>query len=110
MENREARVKWLRPLIYVLAAFALYRCWPARGVLWWALLCSAVLMAWSHATLSAEIKERRHVDLAVAVNPRLAAPKYGYGSTQAVRFWLRVNVVITAVVLALSIWTIVVSR
>ena len=103
-------MKWLRPLIYALTAFALYRFWPARGGLWWGLLGSAILMSWTHATLSAAIKGRRSVDLAVAVNPRLEAPKSGHGSTQAVRFWLQVNVVISAIALALSIWAIVVSR
>jgi len=100
-------MKWFRPLIYALAAFVLYRGWPGRHLLWWGLLASTILMSWTHAILSGAMKRRRSVDLAVAVNPRLEAPKSGHGSTQAVRFWLQVNVLISVIALALSIWAIV---
>jgi hypothetical protein len=98
-------VKWLlRCLIYALAALALYRLWPFRGLLWWALLASAILMAWTAATLRTAVSDRASVDLAVAINPGLAAHKSEYGSTQVVRFWLAVNVITSAVTLALSTW------
>ena len=36
-------MKWLiRYSIYALAAYALYRLWPARGFVWWCLLASAM--------------------------------------------------------------------
>lgn len=44
-------MRWLfRYLIYALAAYALYRLWPARGFVWWTLLASGILMVWTAAT------------------------------------------------------------
>jgi len=103
-------MRWLfRYLIYALAAYALYRLWPARGFVWWTLLASAILMVWTAATLKTAVRDRASVDLAVAVNPGLAAQRSAYGSTQVVRYRVAVNVVISAVTLALSIWAIVMS-
>ena len=102
-------MKWLRNLIYALAAYALYRLWPGRGFVWWTLLASTILMVWTAAMVKTAVKDRASVDLAVAVNPRLAAHRPGRGSTQVVRYRLAVNVVISAVTLALSIWAIVKS-
>jgi hypothetical protein len=103
-------MRWLiRYLIYALAAYALYRLWSARGFVWWALLASAILMGWTAAMVKTAVKDRASVDLAVAVNPRLAAHRSVRGSTQVVRYRVAVNVVISAVTLALSIWAIVVS-
>ena len=109
MDSPGCAVKWLRPLIYLLAAGALYRLWPARRILEWALLGLAILMVWTHANLRAAIKARRSADLAVAINKGLGAPESGRGSTPAVRFWLQVNILISAIVLALSLWAIAVS-
>lgn len=100
----------LRYPIYGLAAYAMYRLWPARGFLWWTLLVSAILMVWTAAMVKTAVINRASVDLAVAVNPGLAAQRSAYGSTQVVRFRLAINVVISAVTLALSIWAIVDSR
>ena len=102
-------MKWLRYLISALAAYALYRLWPARGFVWWTLLASAIVMVWTAAMVKTAVKDRASVDLAVAVNPRLAVHRSARGSTQVVRYWLTVNVVISAVTLALSIWALVVS-
>ena len=103
-------MRWLfRYLIYALAAYALYRLWPARGFVWWTLLASAILMVWTAATLKTAVGDRTSVDLAVAVNPGLAAQRSAYGSTQVVRYRVAANVVISAVTLALSIWAIVTS-
>lgn len=103
-------MKWLRYLIYALAAYALYRLWPARSFVWWTLLASAILMVWTDVMVKTAVKDRASVDLAVAVNPRLAAHRRAHGSTQAVRYREAVNVVIGAVTLALSIWAIVTLR
>jgi len=103
-------MRWLlRYLIYALAAYALYRLWPARGFVWWTLLASAILMMWTAATLKTAVRDRASVDLAVAVNPGLAAQRSAHGSTQVVRYRVAVNVVISAVTVALSIWAIVMS-
>ena len=97
-------MKLLRYLIYALAALALYRLWPFRGFLWWALLASTIVMAWTHATVRTAVSARTSADLAVAINPGLATQRSAYGSTQVVRFRLAINVVISAVTLALSAW------
>lgn len=98
----------LRPLILGLSALALYRLWPARGFLWWALLASAILMAWTTVTLRTAVRDRASADLARAINPRLAGQGSDDESTQVVRSRLAVNVV-TAITLALSMWAIVVA-
>jgi hypothetical protein len=103
-------VKWpVRYLIYALAALALGRLWPFRGFLWWALLASTIAMAWTHVAVKTAVSDRTSADLAVAINPGLAAQRSAYGSTQVVRLRLAMNVVISAVTLALSIWAIAVS-
>jgi hypothetical protein len=66
-------------------------------------------MVWTADTVRTAVRDRASVDLAVAVNPGLAAHRSADGSTQVVRYWVAVNVVISAVTLALSIWAIVVS-
>jgi hypothetical protein len=100
----------LRFLIYALAALALYRLWPVRGFLWWTLLASAILMAWTAATVRKAVSDLASVDPAVAINPGLAGHKSADGSRQVVRFWVMVNMVITVVVLALSIWAFLIPR
>ena len=104
-------MRWLiRYLIYAFAAYALYRLWPARGFVWWTLLASAILMVLTAVMVKTAVKDRASVDLAVAVNPRLAAHRSAPGSTQVVRYRVAVNAVISAVTLALSIWAIVKLR
>jgi hypothetical protein len=100
---------WTRYLIYALAGYALYRLWPARGFVWWALLASALLTVWTAALLKTAVKRRAARDLAAALNPRQSVPGSAQGPTQVVRYWLRVNVALCAVTLALSVWAIAVS-
>ena len=98
-------MRWLlRYPIYVLAAFALYRLQAARGLLWWALLSSAILMAGTHAAMRSAVSARASADLAAAINPALSVDRSAKESTQVVRTRLRANVILCVITLALSIW------
>lgn len=99
----------IRYLIYALAAYALYRLWPTRGFVWWTLLASALLTLWTAAMLKTAVKRRGAGDLAAALNPRLSVPGSAQGPTRVVRYWLRWNVALCTVTVALSIWAIAVS-
>jgi hypothetical protein len=99
----------MRYLISALAAFALYRLWPARGFVWWALLASLLLTVWTAVMLKTAVKRRAAGDLAAALNPRLSEPGSAQGPTRVVRYWLRLNVALCAVTVALSVWAIAVS-
>jgi hypothetical protein len=99
----------IRYLIYALAAYALYRLWPTRGFVWWTLLASALLTLWTAAMLKTAVKRRAAGDLAAALNPRLSVPGSAQGPTGVVRYWLRWNVALCTVTVALSIWAIAVS-
>jgi hypothetical protein len=99
----------IRYLIYALAAYALYRLWPTRGFVWWTLLASALLTLWTAAMLKTAVKRRGAGDLAAALNPRLSVPGSAPGPTRVVRYWLRWNVALCTVTVALSIWAIAVS-
>jgi len=99
----------IRYLIYALAAYALYRLWPTRGFVWWTLLASALLTLWTAAMLKTAVKRRGAGDLAAALNPRLSVPGSAHGPTRVVRYWLRWNVALCTVTVALSIWAIAVS-
>jgi hypothetical protein len=100
----------MRYLIYALAAYALYRLWPARGFVWWALLASLLLTVWTAFMLKTAIKRRAAEDLAASLNRRLSGPGSAHGPTQVVRYWLRLNMTLSAVTVVLSIWAIAVSN
>ena len=99
----------MRYLICALAAYALYRLWPARGFVWWALLASALLTLWTAAILKTAVMRRAAGDLAAALNPRLSVPGSAQGPMRVVRYWLRWNVALCAVTVALSVWAIAAS-
>ena len=96
----------MRYLISALAAYALYRLWPRRGFVWWALLASLVLTVWTAAMLKTAVRRRAAGDVAAALNPRLSEPGSAEGPTRVVRYWLRLNMALSAVTVALSIWAI----
>jgi hypothetical protein len=100
---------WLRYLIYALAAYALYRLWPTRGFVRWALLASALLTVWTAAMLKMAVKRRAAGELAAALHPTVAVPGSGPGATRIVRGWLTANVVLCVVTVALSIWAIAIA-
>jgi hypothetical protein len=97
-------------LVYGLAAFGLYRLWSSsQQALWWALLVAAVLMFLTGETVKTAVRDLAATDVAVAANPLLASLRSPDGSTNVVRFWITVNMVITGVTLVLAIWGIVAS-
>lgn len=97
---------WVRYLIFALAGYALYRLWPSGGYAWWILLASGVAMIWTTAMLKIAVARRASADLAAALHPTPGAEKPGDGPTRRVRYWLGVNLLASAVTLALSIWAI----
>jgi hypothetical protein len=99
----------IRYLIYALAAYALYRLWPARGFVWWTLLASVLLTVWTAFMLKTAVKRRAAGDIAAAFHPTVAAPGSAEGPTRVVRNWLQLNVALCAVTVALAVWAIVVS-
>ncbi len=102
-------VGWLFSLVYVVAGVALWRVRSTEhSILWWCILASAVLTFWTTATIRTAYRQalgeaapRDEVEAFVADQEAK--------DSDVVRFWVKANMVLTAVMLVLSVVGLVVS-
>ncbi len=93
-------------LIYPLAAFILYRHWSTEHrILWWTILVSVVLMAWTKLAIKNAMVTavRELADRMFDGNVEVAEDAEPWIGDDVVRFWTNANMVTTLVTLVASV-------
>ena len=93
-------------LVYLLAGIALYRHWPTdHRILWWTILVSVVLMAWTKSTIKTAMSMAVHelADAAFDGDFELATAAKPWVGDRVTNFWTAANFVITLVTLVVSV-------